>query len=70
MTPEQFVYWLQGFAELHGETPSDAQWEDIQRHLNLVLEKKTSLSSIAPWVRREMNSWKLETKPTDSTLYC
>lgn len=42
MTPEQFVYWMQGFAELNHDPPSVEQWQTIRDHLNLVLEKKTS----------------------------
>lgn len=42
MTPENFVYWLQGFAEMHGGTPSEEQWEMIKIHLELVLDKKTN----------------------------
>lgn len=41
MTPEQFVYWMQGFAELNSDPPSPEQWQAIRDHLNLVFEKKT-----------------------------
>lgn len=42
MTPEQFAYWLQGFAELNPNTPPNAtQWKQIQDHLNLVFKKVT-----------------------------
>mgnify|MGYP006892947823 CR=1 FL=1 len=41
MTPENFAYWLQGFAELTPEQPSAAQWQAIRDHLALVFEKKT-----------------------------
>lgn len=42
MTPEQFAYWLQGFAELNPNTPPDAtQWKQIQDHLKLVFTKVT-----------------------------
>lgn len=41
MTPEQFAYWLQGFAELTPDVPSPAQWQAIRDHLQLVFEKKT-----------------------------
>ena len=26
MTSEQFAYWLQGFVELGGQIPTEAQW--------------------------------------------
>lgn len=41
MTTEQFVYWLQGFAELHAEPPTAEQWQAIRDHLALVFEKRT-----------------------------
>jgi hypothetical protein len=36
LTPDQFCYWLQGFAELHSEVPTAEQWESIKQHLELV----------------------------------
>lgn len=41
MTPEQFVYWMQGFAELHSAPPSPEQWQAIRDHLALVFDKRT-----------------------------
>lgn len=41
MTPEQFAYWMQGFAELNAQPPSPEQWQSIREHLALVFEKKT-----------------------------
>ena len=43
MTPEQFVYWLQGFAEVNQTAPNDAQWTIIKDHLQLVFKKETPL---------------------------
>ena len=43
MTPEQFVYWLQGFAEVNQKAPNDAQWTIIKDHLELVFKKETPL---------------------------
>lgn len=42
MTPEQFVYWLQGFLEL-SESPalSETQTQIVKDHLNLVFTKVT-----------------------------
>ena len=41
MTPEQFCYWLQGFAELNGTAPNQKQWDDIEEHLKTVFTKVT-----------------------------
>ncbi|WP_321921696.1 hypothetical protein [Burkholderia sp. BCC1998] len=42
MTPEQFSYWMQGFAELSGdEPPTPAQWKSIREHLKTVFVKVT-----------------------------
>jgi hypothetical protein len=41
MTSEQFTYWLQGFIELYGEIPSEAQWQSIKEHLQTVFVKVT-----------------------------
>lgn len=41
MTPEQFVYWLQGFSELSQTAPTERQWVTIQDHLAQVFNKQT-----------------------------
>ena len=41
MSPEQFAYWLQGFAELNPEPPSAEQWALIREHLETVFAKQT-----------------------------
>lgn len=47
MTPEQFCYWLQGFAEItganvgFGSNPQPHEWEVIKDHLALVFKKET-----------------------------
>lgn len=41
MTPEQFVYWLQGFAEIYQAEPDAAEWQTIKDHLALVFKKET-----------------------------
>ena len=33
MTPERFVFWLNGFAELTPEPPTPEQWKSIKEHL-------------------------------------
>ena len=39
LTPDQFCYWFQGFAELHGQVPTPEQWDTIKRHLELVFRQ-------------------------------
>lgn len=42
MTPEQFVYWLQGFNEMAPDVrPTPEQWTMIQAHLATVFTKVT-----------------------------
>lgn len=42
MTPEQFVYWLQGFVELSGAgAPTPEQWKAIREHLATCFNKVT-----------------------------
>jgi hypothetical protein len=41
MTPEQFCYWLQGFVELNGRLPNEAEWQSIKDHLAVVFRKVT-----------------------------
>jgi len=42
MTPEQFVYWLQGFLEVSGAREmSEQQLRIVRDHLELVLSKRT-----------------------------
>ena len=42
MTPENFVYWLQGFLEISDtESISEKQVQIIQDHIDLVLTKVT-----------------------------
>ena len=36
LTPDQFCYWFQGFAEIHGGVPTPEQWDIIKHHLELV----------------------------------
>lgn len=40
LTPENFVYWLQGFVEMNGgKRPTKEQWKMINDHLQLVFLK-------------------------------
>lgn len=41
MSPEQFAYWLQGFAELNPAPPTAEQWQTIRDHIATVFEKVT-----------------------------
>jgi hypothetical protein len=41
MTPENFVYWLQGFVEVENKVPDERQWEIIKDHLREVFHKVT-----------------------------
>jgi hypothetical protein len=41
LTPENFCYWLNGFAELTPEPPTTEQWKSIKEHLALVFTKAT-----------------------------
>lgn len=42
MSPEQFVYWLQGFIEMNPNAMlTHTQWEILKDHLKLVMDKKT-----------------------------
>jgi hypothetical protein len=53
MTPNDFVYWLQGFMEIANPTKLDAaQTQVIKDHLSLVLNKVTPdrATSGAVWI--------------------
>lgn len=41
LTPENFCFWLNGFAELTPEPPTAEQWKSIKEHLALVFTKVT-----------------------------
>jgi hypothetical protein len=43
MTPDNFVFWLQGFVELDGRLPNDYQWNQIKEHLQLSFTHMTGL---------------------------
>ena len=49
MTPEQFAYWLQGFAELNPGAPTQEQWQSIRDHLALVFTKVTPVMPTTPY---------------------
>ena len=51
MAPQDFCYWLQGFAELHDKPPTAAQWKAIQDHLALTFAKVTPQYDLAKIVK-------------------
>lgn len=54
MTPEQFAYWLQGFAEISQKPPTEAEWTIIKDHLATVFKKvtpdRTTITSPGPGI--------------------
>jgi hypothetical protein len=58
LTPEQFCYWLQGFAELSpSNVPTPEQWQMIREHLNLVFTKVTpDIGTVSPSVETRIPS--------------
>ena len=49
MNAQDFAYWLNGFAELNGDTPpTEAQWKAIKEHLALVFRKVTPAINLNP----------------------
>ena len=51
MNDRDFCFWLQGFAELNGNTPPTiAQWDSIREHLATVFHKVTSPVNLNPCV--------------------
>lgn len=78
MTPEQFIYWLQGFLEVSQARTIDATGVDqIRKHLALVLTnvtaqdevkpmpspEKPSLPRIKPDIWRKLIHWPDVTRP-------
>lgn len=56
MTPDQFTYWLQGFAEVNGAAPTREQWQIICDHLALVFKKETpkrEKSELEKWLEQD-----------------
>ena len=58
MTPEQFAYWLQGYAELtHGFVPNADQWKSIKDHLSTVFHKVTPPVSVDNKITLDPSKW-------------
>lgn len=53
MTEQQFVYWLQGFAELTPNPPTAEQWQSIREHLATVFRKVTP--AVGPMAKPAMD---------------
>ena len=66
MTPEQFVYWLQGFMEIADPKQLDEkQTQILKDHIALVLKKETPNRAIIPSGLEEMIR-----KQTQVTIKC
>ncbi len=56
MTPEQFAYWFQGFAETSTTAPTDEQWElDHFTLHNPVFDKITQTDNQAGKINKPWN---------------
>lgn len=54
MTPEQFCYWFQGFAELSDVVPNQTQWDMMRAHINTVFDKKTERVCVSDILSRQV----------------
>lgn len=61
MTPEQFCYWLQGFAELHEAPPGCEQWQSIREHLATVFNKVTPQMPQPLTIKEQLDKLRKET---------
>ncbi len=59
MTPQDFVYWLQGYIELQDpKTINEQQVQIIKDHIALVLKKETpQMIPLKPWVNSGPSYW-------------
>jgi hypothetical protein len=58
MTPEQFAYWLQGYAELNTQPPTMEQWDVIRAHLATVFNKVTPSIGVPPFGVKKFEPYK------------
>lgn len=56
MKADEFCRWLQGFAELSANAPSDEQWKSIKEHLQLVFVKVTPPVGQSPMARAAIDA--------------
>ena len=68
MTPENFVYWLQGMMELSNtKTLDEGQVQIIKDHIALTISKKTpdrtEGAPVSPW-------WGIQLPKTDGYMTC
>jgi hypothetical protein len=57
MKSRDFVYWLQGYAELteNASPPSAEQWQKIKNHLNMVFKHEIDPSNGTPEHNKELS---------------
>lgn len=70
MTPEQFVYWLQGFAENSSGVPTEAQWQSVKDHLETVFVKVTPKVDPIDRLRDRIRPDTIARTRLDDTLFC
>lgn len=68
MSPEQFVYWLQGFSELNSQPPTAEQWEAIKAHLQLVFTKVTPPVQPSPFFK-DYNQFPWNQPPSSAPVW-
>lgn len=64
MQPRDFCYWLQGFAELTPQVPTQEQWDSIREHLALVFTKVTSPVEVPDVINRTAVDKAIEDYPS------
>lgn len=69
MTPEQFCYWIQGFAELNnGAVPNETQWRSINDHLKTVFNKVTPPRFGITGVGTSISDYAISTSPLHTAV--
>ena len=71
MSPEQFVYWMQGYTELtNGAMPTAEQWAAICDHLKQVFHKVTPSRISQDQIKDIVDSNRNPDPWDQSTLIC